>query len=153
MVRCMGKRADANASEGQSTGNERRESSDTGCAFLANKRGSITKHQEMEKRSREVIWSSGVLPGSNSGIAVSNRKRGAHAIGLSRGQTNGLSLCRHHPKFPTLGVVLVQGSGGGSSPALKSGGSSSGFFHHPGSPSRKWRSEFASMSLGGGFWV
>jgi len=92
MVRCNGKRADAKASDSQSTGIEKRESSDPGCAFLANKIGRMTKPQEMEKKNAEVIRSSGVLPGSKSGIAVSNRKSGAHAIGLRSGQTNGLSL-------------------------------------------------------------
>tara|TARA_B100001113_G_scaffold236962_1_gene194842 strand:+ start:1812 stop:2090 length:279 start_codon:yes stop_codon:yes gene_type:complete len=92
MVRCKGKRADARASESQSTGNVRMESSDEGCAFLANKIGRKTKPQEIEKKNKEVIWSSGVLPGSNSGMAESNRNRGAHANGRRRGQTNGLSL-------------------------------------------------------------
>jgi hypothetical protein len=151
-VRCRRKKADANARENQSTGNERRESSDIGCAFLENIIGRTTNPQEMEKKNMEVTWSSGVLPGSSRGIAVSNRKSGAHANGLRRGQTNGLSLCRHHPKFPTLGVVLTHGSGGGISPTLKSGGRS-GLFHHPGSPSRKCRSKPASMPLGEGFGV
>ena len=153
MVRCNGKRAEARANEVQSTGNVRGESSDDGCAFLANKIGRRTKTHEIEKKKMEVIWSSGVLPGSNRGMAVSNRKRGAHANGRRRVQTNGLSLCRHHPKFPIRGVVLTHGSGGGSSPPLKSRGVWSGLFHQPGSPSRKCWSEFASMPLGVGFWV
>lgn len=153
MVRCKRKKADARASESQSTGNVSRESSDDGCAFLANKIGRKTKPQEIEKKKKEVIWSLGVLPGSRSGMAVSNRKKGAHANGLRRGQTNGLNLCRHHPKLPTLGVVVTHGRGGESSPVLKSGGYSPGFFHHPGSPSRKYWSELASMPLGVGFWV
>ena len=150
---CNGKTADANARDVQSTGRERRESSEDGCAFLANKIGRRTNAQDMEKKNREVIWSSGVLPGSNSGIADSNRKRGAQAIGLRRGQANGLSLWRHHPKLPIRGVVLTHVIGGASSPGLKSGGSPSVPIHHSGSPSRKCRSEFASMPLGGCLWV
>ena len=92
MVRCNEKRADANASESQSTGIERSFSSEPGCAFLANKIGRRTNPHEAEKKKKEVIWSSGVLPGSKSGIADSKRKRGAHAIGLRRDHTNGLSL-------------------------------------------------------------
>ena len=91
MVRCNGKRAEARVSDVQSTGNVRREPSDDGCAFLANKIGRKTKLHEIEKKNMEVIWSSGVLPGSNRGMADSNRKRGAHANGRRRGQTNRLS--------------------------------------------------------------
>ena len=115
-------------------GNERRVPSDIGCAFLENNIGRNTNPQEMEKREMEVIRSFGVLPGIASGIADSNRKSGAHANGRRSGQANGLILCLHQPKLPTLGVVLIHGSGGFSSPALKSGGGSYEFFHQPGSP-------------------
>jgi hypothetical protein len=145
--------AEARTSETQSTGNERRDFSDIGCAFLANNIGRNTNPQEMEKKNMEVIWSLGVLPGNASGIADRNRKNGAHANGQRRGQTNGRILCLHHPKLPTLGVVLTHGSGGGSSPALRSGGISSEFFHHPGSPRSQLRSKLASMPVGGGFEV
>ena len=84
--------AEASTRENQSRGNESRESSDIGCAFLANKIGRATKPQETENRNMDAPWSSGVLPGISSGIADRNRNSGAHANGLRRGQTNGLSL-------------------------------------------------------------
>ncbi len=84
------------------------------------------------------------------GIAESVRNSGAHANGLTNVQANGLYLCLHHPKFPNLGVVLTQGSGGDNSPFLKSGGFSPSSPHQLGSPSSQSLSSRASMPMGGG---
>ena len=97
-----------------------------------------------------INWSLGVLPGNATGIAARARNRGAHANGLSNGHANGLYLCLHHPKLPTLGVVLTHDEGGDSSPSLKSGGFSPSIPHHLGSPRSQCLSGPASMGLGGG---
>ena len=133
-----------------STGRDSNPPADMGWEFLAKRIGKKTSDQEIAKSPTAKAWSNGVLPGRASGIADVAKNSGAQAMGLRRGQARGLSLCLHHPKFPTLGVVLTHPSGGGSSPVRNSGGIVSPSPHQPGSPRSQYRSWRASMCLRGG---
>ena len=147
---CRPKTAQASTKVIQSNGRVWIDPTGVGWVDLNKYSGTRISSQDRAKNAAAAIWSStGVLSGRASGMAVTTRKKGDHAIGSSNLGATGLSIWRSQP-FAELLDGVGQGSGRSELPS-----SEIDFFLGPlqsGFPdSQRW-SWPASMDCGWACW-